>query len=286
MSILRLPQRFAARAGGGNTRYQISPGVSRSPQPFSSEDIWTVITLARNDGGTADEQAIISSWSSGGRRHFILRITSDAPPKNIEVYVDNTLSIATSTEPIEANEWYCISVSNDGSQAADGLKLTFHNLGSNTFGELTGDHPTTDTGGVSLDEVYVLSRGPSAASDEIGAQAHVAYFNSRLTNEEIRQYAYDPISIVNKHWNHTEFYFPLGQGHSVEHDWGPYRRIATLIGTETSRLPLDVPRLRPYQPIRRRVYSALVAASPPDVASYAGQITTPSPPSMIPGIGY
>jgi hypothetical protein len=216
----------------GDTDNFISLGDVTSAR-FLHADAWTFLCHVRIDA-TGDERTLVGkSLVDEADMQMRLR-TSNADPAALDYRkTDNSPARYTSAAVLNHDEWYCISFSNDGTEAAGDLEVFAYNLEDYTW-DIDADSGTNAADSATLTQDITLGKSGTGNFDPMdGDLAHVCYVEKVATKEEVLAYAKDPFRQVLA-WRAAgvtvEFYLPL-IGASTEPDWSGSGNNGTINGT-------------------------------------------------------
>jgi hypothetical protein len=216
----------------GDTDNFISLGDVTSAR-FLHADAWTFLCHVRIDA-TGDERTLVGkSLVDEADMQMRLR-TSNADPAALDYRkTDNSPARYTSAAVLNHDEWYCISFSNDGTEAAGDLEVFAYNLEDYTW-DIDADSGTNAADSATLTQDITLGKSGTGNFDPMdGDLAHVCYVEKVVTKEEVLAYAKDPFRQVLA-WRAAgvtvEFYLPF-IGESPEPDWSGSGNNGTINGT-------------------------------------------------------
>jgi hypothetical protein len=215
----------------GNTANYIDLGDITSAR-FLWADAWTLIFHGRVDA-TGDERSFVGKTNSEATMQFRLRTTNADPAQLDYRKTQNSPERWQTSAVFNHDEWYCISVSNDGSEAAGDMEVFGVSVESLTFvvDAFSGDNAADAS---DLTPPIILGKDGSPNNDPMdGDMAHVCYVEKVVTKNEVLAYAKDPWRQVMA-WRAAgtvvEFYLPM-IGESPEPDFSGSGNDGTINGT-------------------------------------------------------
>ena len=143
-------------------------------------------------------------------QHFLLRTDLQGAPANIEVYTNGALSI-TGGDSVALNTWYCIAVTNDGTENAGGFKYYLIGMDGSIVNTVSDQHDSD-----AVDLTGELSIGGRASNDEMdGDIDYVCYIQQELTQAQCVAYSQNPYRLAQSLQTaagNVVFFLKLGMG--------------------------------------------------------------------------
>lgn len=200
---------------------------------FDESVDWTTCIMFRVENSTDDDCHLVSKADAGGaERQFMMRTDQQAAPTNIEVYSNGFGAIdITGGNVIALDNWYLTCVSHDGGTST----MTMWTYDLETRPPTVKDDGLT---GLSSDEstedadVRVGGRGSASCnSDEMfGDTTFVSYFAAEFTQQDVLNYAYNPLKVRAQKSAVVKWFLPLGDATSGV-DWGGRGQNFSLTGS-------------------------------------------------------
>lgn len=190
---------------------------------FATGSDWTALGFIYVTDTDADDRTLFGKWVSASDR-FSIRVDVGAAPRTLHIRVNGS-RIAYTAANISENTWYLVGCRHTGaSNLLEAFVLT-PSLSVVDIGANTGTNTFT---GNTADLAIGNERSTATASDEMaGNIAFASYFTSKLTDNELRTYAVDPLRALAQKRDTCLFYLPM-LGVSQEPDWSGNGRSGTL----------------------------------------------------------